>query len=355
MNINRARNSCSMASLIRGLLQTAAQDRIYSRAGQYRDMNPTLHMLADTSSLLRRACRLGYHGAAKRLANRVDRLAANLRHELNNLPSQLGHTFQVPTVAEIAGELQQIDDEFGEWHYSWQFKHLSVRTGPIELEDVYLGPFAIWLELDGLARFVSTPGGTGQHPFTVVAIDPHPASGNKHITHPHVSDDRLCTGESTLLITAALMEGRLADFFLIVRGLLQTYNPDSPYVPLDSWSGTTCNECGQRVHEDDRYFCEICNCDVCDGCSGRCNSCDESACLGCLTNCKHCEEYHCQNCTKRCAECNEPCCVGCLDEELCPACVEDKENQDNDEEQEQAETTHQEDISEVATTATPAP
>ena len=355
MNTKRARDSCSAASIIRDQLLRASHDRIYRWAGQYRDMNHTLHTLADTNSMLRRACHLGYHGAAKRLISRVNRLTVHLRQELNGLPV-LDHPSQsIPTLGQLADELQQIQDEYGEWRYSRQSRVLSARTEPIELEDVYLGPFSIELELNGLSHFAGIQGGTGQHPFRVVALDPHPAIGNSHITHPHVSDERLCTGESTHLISSALMEGRLADFFLIVRGLLQTYNPDSPYVPLDVWTGTICHECGERVHEDDRYYCDICEHDVCDGCSGSCSNCGDSACLGCLINCTHCEEYHCRDCMKTCSDCGEPSCVDCLDDGLCPPCVEDKENQiDHDLEEEQVETAPPKILTEVETTATPA-
>ncbi len=42
---------------------------------------------------------------------------------------------------------------------------------------------------------------------------------------------------------AALTEGRLLDFFMIVRQVLQTYSPDSPYVSLDDWYGRQCSDC----------------------------------------------------------------------------------------------------------------
>lgn len=347
----RAQDPCTVATYVREMLLIAEFNRIQRRANLYRELEQSLARLSSTSSTLRRACRLGYRGASDRLYKRVNRYGYELYRDLGTIVHQQGADLRVPSVPELCSELKQIEDEFGGWLYKSRSRTISVKTGPIHLDDVYLGPFAIELTVYRLSNFKDCH--TGPHPFQVIALDPHPASGNKHITHPHVSDDHLCTGESSFLISAALMEGRLADFFLIVRGLLQTYNPDSPYVPLDSWSGTSCNECGERVHEDDRYYCEGCNCDVCDGCSGRCNNCDDTACLGCLINCKHCEEYSCRGCTKRCAECNENCCTGCLEDELCPTCVQEKENLDNDEE-EQAETTHPENTVEVATAGTPA-
>ena len=298
--------------------------------------------------MLNRACRLGYHGAADRLSVKLNLLAEGLSRELETIISQRQPYPRIPSVTELAGELQQIDDEFGEWWYKSDSHVISVKTSSIVLEEVYLGPFSIELELNELSHFAGIQAGTGQHPFRVVALDPHNAVGNQHVTHPHVSDERLCTGESTFLVSAALMEGRLADFFLIIRSLLQTYNPDSPYVPLDVWTGTTCSECGERIHEDDLYYCENCGSDVCDGCTGCCTNCDESACLGCLINCPQCEEYSCKLCMKKCSECGESCCVGCLEDELCPACFDAKENnRDQDESiEEETQTTVEADAAE---------
>ncbi len=328
----RTRDSCRVANLVRDKLITAARDRLYRKATQYRDLNQSLSIFIKTSRLLNRACRLGYQCAAHRQFVKVNRLAGELNRDLEAHITQREPNPRIPSVTELAGELQQIDDEFGQWWYKADSHVLSVKTSSIVLGEVYLGPFSIELELNELPHFAGIQAGTGQHPFRVVALDPQPAAGNQHITHPHVSDERLCTGESAFMVSAALMEGRLADFFLIIRSLLQTYNPDSPYVPLDVWHGSACNECGERIHEDDLYYCENCGSDVCDGCTGRCTNCDDSACLGCLINCPQCEEYSCKQCMKKCAECGESCCVGCLEDELCPACFDAKENnRDQDE------------------------
>ena len=341
MNQNHARDSCSVALVVHDRLLAALQGRIQSRAERYADLGINLLGVARTSSLLKRACSCGYHGAAKRLTRRVDRLAEDLRRELDGLPTPHDAQEDIPTPGQLAGELRQIEDEFGKWKYQSRERVLSVTTGPIQLEDVYLGPFSIELELDPLAHFAGQPGGTGQHPFKVIALDPQPAAGSSHVTHPHVSDERLCTGESAHSVSSALMDGRLADFFLIVRGLLQTYNLDSPYVSLDVWTGTSCHECGDRVHEDDRSWCDECEHDVCDGCMSSCDECGDSSCYGCLTTCKHCEEYHCDGCMKTCSECGKSCCIGCMEDEMCPPCLEDKENQDEPEDDQEPKTTQE--------------
>ena len=358
MNRIRDRDSCRIATVIRENLQGALHYRLYEQSARYKDINHTLKNLAHSNALMHRACRLGYRGAAERLVHQVNRFTDHLRRELEGLPMTLASGLCIPTFSQIAGELIQIEDEFGDWEYRPREQLLKVTTDPIQLDDIRLGPFSINVELNVIHRLGNQHGVTGHHPFKVIALEPNTAAGNNHITHPHVSDDRLCTGESTNAVKSALLEGRLADFFLIVRSLLQTYNPDSPYVSLDVWRGTECHECSERVREDDRYYCEDCQHDVCNDCMSSCAACGDSSCYGCLINCKHCEDYHCHGCMKQCSECDQKCCTGCLDEGLCPPCVDYKESQQDDiediEEQDQAKPHEYEDATETTPVATPA-
>jgi hypothetical protein len=62
-----------------------------------------------------------------------------------------------------------------------------------------------------------------------------PSSCRAEVTHPHVLDDHLCEGEGRQAIHAALTAGRLVDFFHLVKGILETYNEDSPYEALSDW------------------------------------------------------------------------------------------------------------------------
>ena len=139
---------------------------------------------------------------------------------------------------------------------------LVARTGPITLEDVSLGPFAIELHLDRLAGR-RTPDAAC---FDCVALESKPAATDDAVTHPHVKGKTLCAGDATVPLTAALRAGRLADAFLLIRGVLQTYNPASAYVSLRDWGGSSCGECGRSVGPDDTFYCEQCHRDVCDDC-----------------------------------------------------------------------------------------
>ncbi len=100
---------------------------------------------------------------------------------------------------------------------------------------VYLGEFEIQLQLAG-------QGESHDHEelYRIVAVDPHPATSDESVTHPHVRDECLCAGEAGAAICSALTSGRICDFFLLVRSVLKEYNPKSPFVPLDKWNGICC-------------------------------------------------------------------------------------------------------------------
>ena len=209
-------------------------------------------------------------------------------------------------------ELRQLDDEFSGLTLDVKHKHLSVTTEPIELEDVYLGPFTIRLAWERLARRMSS------HCFEIVALDPHPAETKESVTHPHVNDGVLCAGDATLPIERALEQGRLADAFCLVRSVLTTYNPSSPYVPLSEWGNEKCDDCGYGAQPDDMSHCESCSHDYCEDCIRSCNICNQSRCVECLQSCPFCADSVCSGCLRRSAHSGKACCRACL--QSCSAC-----------------------------------
>jgi hypothetical protein len=190
---------------------------------------------------------------------------------------------------------------------------VAVETDPITLEHVYLGPFRILIRLDRLASGISEAA------IEVVAVDPHPANGSGRVTHPHVSDGRLCAGEASAPLAAALQDGRICDAFLLVRSVLDTYNPESPFVALDQWNAEPCRECG-RTAGDDLCFCDGCEQDFCNECTDSCCHCSAPRCSGCLENCAFCHESFCDGCFAECAACSQRCCEPCMVEKRCPPC-----------------------------------
>ena len=270
----------------------------------------------------------GFWNAARRLRGQADRLLADLSFEVDSARRRSEpEPSDMPSMADLAKELEQLNEEFGQWDYDRTHHALSVVTEPIELDGLYLGPFRIRLYLCDLRE-----ARRGQ-PYDVIATDPRPAASAEHVTHPHVSDDRLCTGDAFASITSSLLSGRICDFFLIVQRVLNTYNPDSPYVKLEDWEGEACSDCGYTMNDENRYWCESCEQNFCSECISGCPCCDTSICVGCLSPCPVCEESVCSACLTRCSECGEPCCVSCLEDELCPSCIEAKETEDEESEE----------------------
>ena len=234
----------------------------------------------------------------------------------------------IPSVRDIVEELRQVAEEFGQIVCDVKAQRICVTTGPIALEDVYLGPFEIQLYVRRIGKEMA------QAAFDVVAQDPHPSSTNSSVTHPHVSDDRLCCGDASVPIQAALEAGRLGDFFCLVRSVLATYNPGSPYVPLENWNGRSCYDCGTTVPEDETYWCENCGNDFCESCCTSCAGCSETTCDGCLTECEACEDRFCRSCITTCGACGRKICTTCLEDAQCP-CIEEEEEPEDDQDTEE--------------------
>jgi hypothetical protein len=244
-----------------------------------------------------------------------------VQHELTAIQQRLTcrtGAERFATASEIYGDLVALNDEFEELDFDPKVCRLSITTESIVLEGIYLGPFEIRLQW---ARATN-----GSEPtYRVIAKDPHPAESRENVTHPHVMDEILCEGDGKHGIRRALAEGRLLDFFTLVAGVLRTYNPESPFVELALWSGSSCSDCGALVDEDYSYSCNKCGDTVCGECETTCCGCDDYCCSGCIGSCAACEESFCRRCLKPCEACHRHVCSGCLDEqERCTKCHEEE-------------------------------
>jgi len=272
----------------------------------------------------------GWLAAAEQVNSEIESALRNLPHYIRSAEGMiLDRPTEIPTIREIVEALDQLADEFDEVVCNRSGGTISVTTEPIELADTYLGPFEIRLDVN---RIATVPA---QASFDVVARDPHPATANEAVTHPHVSDQRLCCGDASLTVKAALEGGRLADFFCIIAGVLRTYNADSAYVTLAEWSGRACWDCGFVMPEDEAGWCNSCERDHCSECLSYCTRCDESTCGSCLTECGVCGDRFCNHCLTTCPNCGEAICRTCLEEALCP-CMEAEEERDDDDDQDDA-------------------
>ena len=266
-------------------------------------------------------------------ANRLTRNLIELLRDIPSISSSVEWSVgpcekQIPSLGDILADLEQAQQEFPTLAYHAEDQILSVITEPIELESIYLGEFGIELHIPTLALLSDRPG------YWIKALDPHPAGSNSSVTHPHVSDERLCAGDGHSAIKEALASGRICDFFHLVTAVLNTYSPDSPFVRLDEWDGRPCYDCGYAMDEDSCYFCASCEHDICEDCSSCCHSCESIFCRGCLRSCSSCDNLFCENCLQACRECGESCCPSCLKDELCQTC---KENQDMEEQDHEPE------------------
>lgn len=277
-------------------------------------------------------CRAGkYHAAAAHLHDQVIRLLPELICEIEAVQQMdRRRPVVVPSLRHLVEDIQQIQREFSGCEYNHKSQTLSVTTDPIELEEIELGPFRIDLHLAALASLGN------RDTYGIEALEPHPAATDSGVTHPHVSHGRLCEGDASGPIRAALQEGRICDFFLLVRSVLQTYNPHSPYVSLNNWESQPCYDCGYGMNDDSRHVCESCDHEVCGECISYCHQCDRSICGECLVECPHCQDVYCERCIDACSECRQTCCSSCLEDDLCPTCTEEQERREREEEQEQS-------------------
>jgi len=212
---------------------------------------------------------------------------------------------RVPDFGEWLAEVRQLEAEFGDVQVRWSDTAIRVTTEPVVLEGVYLGAFRDRFRLGSLRSIA------GDAVFRRYRPRPTPGRLPGRCRPPHVRDGVLCSGDAQGPLGRALAAGRLADAFLLIRSVLLTYNPHSPHVALDEWSGFACAECGYRVDDDDRSNCEACGVDLCESCSGCCAVCGET---------------RCSQCTQSCDACQAACCRGCLEttdagRSVCPECV----------------------------------
>lgn len=258
----------------------------------------------------------GWHGAARRLTEDLVFAVSDCRRQLDEIVRRQEAASREPChkvlAADVYRDLVALKDEFTEVDIDLEEEELSVTTDNIVLEGVFLGSFRICLQWQHI--------GQASQPYRVISLDPHPASKSEEITHPHVQEERLCEGEGRSAIAAAVAEGRLLDFFVLVSQVLHTYGRGSAYVELDRWESEPCADCGSYVDQDDRYSCHHCDAVLCDGCSHSCQGCGESFCSDCLGTCSVCGYEFCFTCLETCRGCRRRVCDDCREEGHCRPC-----------------------------------
>jgi hypothetical protein len=276
------------------------------------------HELQLTASRLQHVLARGWVVASQHLLDELGYVVRQLERQLINFREQLPRSLSaglLSTPREISDDLLALEQEFDEFTLDLKEQTLTALTGPIDLEGVALGTFRIILHWNRI--------GQGKA-YEVEATEPCPAEGNEEVTHPHVRDRLLCEGEGTAPIRAALSQGRLLDFFTLVRQILETYNADSAHVSLDRWNGVNCCDCGWRMSSQEHGSCERCDAALCSDCSSGCQNCDLAVCGECTAQCAECDDYFCLSCLKSTAS----------SQLICKSCLEAREEQPNDVEDE---------------------
>lgn len=267
-----------------------------------------------------RARRRGWNLAAERLADDYYAAIGALASQLGELARQGGPPVTSGDVSyrDIYSDLIALDEEFERVEFDQGSQQLRVRTAPIMLAEIYLGPFEIRLELGRLDIDL---------PYAVVALDPCPAASRSEVPHPHILGEVLCEGDGRQAIRRALADGRLFDFFQLVVAVLGTYNDESPYVELGDWHSEPCPDCGLLIDPENGVCCGHCEALLCYECEGGCPGCGEGYCHQCLAPCRQCDEPCCPTCLQNCKGCDRQCCSQCLTNERCGECYEEEKEQ----------------------------
>lgn len=264
------------------------------------------------NDLTQKAFQRGWRSAAQSCLQRFIPELHDLVRELEriqwNLPQEETPK-PLPSIAEIHADLVAIQGEFEGFRIDPAKHLLAVHTESLVLDDVELGRFRIELRWDQLKDHT---------PYKTVPLEANSASTNPDVSHPHVQNDWLCEGNGQDAIHAALAEGRLLDFFLLVRQVLRTYNRASAFVPLQDWESAECYDCGELVGEIGE--CARCRSSVCGDCLTGCHDCEECYCSSCIGRCPACSASSCQQCLCDCCQCHESFCMECLDDGICSEC-----------------------------------
>ena len=325
--MEKQKNLIRLSNLLLDSLYELQKAKLQQIQGSLEDFGYKCCDATKESHLFYAAIEKGWLSSAEMVISRVSRNLNDFSHHLQKFKELVNaDQIKLPSLPDILAELGQIEQEFGELKFDKKAKTISVITDPVTLNGIPFGPFEVKLSIGQISRLYSDT------PYRAIALEPNPAGSDSSITHPHVSSERLCEGDGHTAIRNAIEQGRFCDFFMMAINILQTYNPDSPYICLDDWDGASCYDCGSTISDDDRYYCEYCDRDYCAECSTYCQKCDATICLGCAYECPSCNEPVCVGCTTKCGECQESYCKDCLDEEgLCQNCLEQRKESEDEE------------------------
>lgn len=301
-------------------------------------LSPLVEEICRYERHIHRASRRGLVYSQRRLGVRYERAMQALSERVSQMQRIWAEPLpKPPTLRVLHEELLAAEEEFGAVEFLPREQIVAVQTEAIVLEGVPLGAFRIVLNAWALTH--APPGGW----YAVEALHPNPAGTNEEIVHPHVDGDYLCAGDATVPIDRALEQGRLCDFFVLVRSVLETYNRHSAYVELEYWDGSACHDCGAVTDRECASFCETCEHEFCDQCAALCELCSTVHCRGCIHQSEISGGWACRACSAPCASCERTCTKTELEDGLCSSCIEEMDNEQEHDHDHQEEEQRQQD------------
>lgn len=138
----------------------------------------------------------------------------------------------------IYKDLLNLPKNFNNCFYNRKDKTISATTEEIWLQGINFGPFRIDWHLN---HFFS------DRFYNVVALKPNIPLNSVQVTHPHVSNHRVCEGDSKLRLNKCWSNGWLCEAFNIIRQILLNYNSNSPYQTIERWHEKESQESQHRL------------------------------------------------------------------------------------------------------------
>jgi hypothetical protein len=211
---------------------------------------------------------------------------------------------------DLLAELLALQRMFARVRCNHRKRVLSTRTKEILAGNLELGRFEIRLSWERIGSADA---------YRVVALEPNPARANRLVTHPHVYGERLCEGSAAPLIQAALIAGRLCEFFSLITRLLTSYSPGRCYVEPEDWHLPACVDCAEIVRLAPPH-CRCCGEVLCAICGSECPWCETLTCYQCAHPCVVCKRRFCWDCLQFCLSCDQAVCPSCRVGSTCLTC-----------------------------------
>ena len=129
--------------------------------------------------------------SSEKCCSRLTRTLDEIAYSASRIKPLTNDNLKTVNITQIIDELRQTEQEFGQISFNKDKNTVSVTTDNITLDDLYLGPFQIELQINKLSEIYR------DSPYYCIALEPNSAATNEEVTHPHISSDKLCEGDGS--------------------------------------------------------------------------------------------------------------------------------------------------------------